>query len=53
MIQLACGILMLIATNQTFGMMLQKDKIKDWEVLVSISGILEALGWGAVLNWSF
>ena len=53
MIQLICIILMLIATNQTFAMLLQKDKVKDWEVLVSVSGVLEAIGWGAVFSWSF
>jgi len=50
---MACLILMLIATNQTLQMILVKDKMPDWIVLVVVSGVLDAVGWVAVLDWSF
>ena len=53
MIQLACLLLCLIATNQTLQMILTKDKIKDATVLIVVSGVLAAVGWVAVLDWSF
>ena len=53
MIQMACLILMLIATNQTLQMILTKDKINDATVLIVVSGVLDAVGWVAVLDWSF
>jgi hypothetical protein len=53
MIQLACLLLCLIATNQTFSMILNKDKIKDAIVLIVVSGVLDAIGWWMVLDWSF
>jgi len=53
MIQLACLLLCLIATNQTFSMILNKEKIKDATILIVVSGVLDAVGWVAVLDWSF
>jgi hypothetical protein len=50
---MACLILMLIATNQTLQMILTKDKIKDATVLIVVSGVLDAVGWWMVLDWSF
>jgi hypothetical protein len=48
---MACLILMLIATNQTFQMILTKDKLKDATVLITISGFLNLIGWVMVLDW--
>lgn len=51
MIQLACLLLCLIATNQTFQMILTKDKTQDEIVLIVVSGVLVAVGWVMVLDW--
>lgn len=53
MIQLACLLLCLIATNQTFAMLLQKEKIKDAWILIGISLLFDSIAWVLVFGWSF